>query len=362
MRKQIKLFDPHVDLKEAKVIQKVLNSHNWASGSGSNNVFTFENNFKKYLKTKGCIAVNNGTSALHLALSLFDIKNKEIILPSLSFVSTAHAIIYNGGIPKFIDVDEETLCIDPTEIEKSINKKSAVILPVHFAGMPSNLFQIKKIALQNNLKIVEDAAHATGSLYKNKKIGTHGDAVCFSFHPVKNLAMPTGGAISLNGKNHREQEIELKSKRWCGISNRKGVNYDVDKLGWNYYMNEFSAAIGIEQLKKLDLMNNKKKKIAKRYCKELQINDKMSFNKNCSYHLFWIRVKNRNRFMKQMIDNGIETGIHYKPIHKMTFYNKKISLPITEKISNEIVSIPIHSNLSDENISKIIDSVNKFSS
>ena len=362
MRKQIKLFDPFTDIKEEKAIQRVFDSHYWASGSGSNHVSKFEDNFKKYLKTKSCIAVNSGTAALHLALSLFDIKNKEVIIPSLSFVSTAHAVIYNGGIPKFVDVDEKTLCIDVTKIEKLINKKSVLILPVHFAGMASNMSHIKKIATQNNLKIVEDAAHAAGSLYKNQKIGTHGNVICFSFHPVKNLAMPTGGAISLNDKKYHEQAIELKSKRWCGISNRDGFNYDVDKLGWNYYMNEFSAAVGIEQLKKLDSMNNKKKKIAKRYYEEIKIDDKMTFDTNCSYHIFWIRVKNRNRFMKEMTRSGIETGIHYKPIHKMTFYNKKMSLPITEKISNEIVSIPIHSNLSVEDVSKIIHNVNKFSS
>jgi len=361
MKKKIKLFDPHTDFTEEKSIKKVLHSHYWASGSGSNQVLKFEKQFRKYLKTKSCVGVNSGTAALHLALSLFNIKNKEVILPSLSFVSTAHAVIYNGGIPRFAEIDEETLCIDTESIEDLINKKSSVILPVHFAGMPSKIFQIKKICKNYNLKMIEDAAHAAGASFKNKKIGTHGDAVCFSFHPVKNLAMPTGGAITLNNKNFQKQETELKSKRWCGIINRNTVKYDVDKVGWNYYMNEFSAAIGIEQLKKLDRMNKKKSRIAKRYSKEIKTNKKISYDENCSYHIFWIRVKNRNKFMKEMMKNGIETGIHYKPIHKMTFYNKKIKLPITEKVSNEIVSIPIHPNLSNEDVSRIIHNVNKFS-
>ena len=243
----IKLFDPIIDKKEEKAVTKVLQSKFWASGAGTNNVLKFEERLAKYVNAKKCIAVNSGTAALHLALSLLDIKNKEVILPSLTFVSTAHAILYNGGIPKFVDVDPKTLCIDPNEIKKVISKKTRVILPVHFGGMPCDLDKIQKICKNKKIEIIEDAAHAVGTSFKNKKIGSSGMAVCFSFHPVKNLAMPTGGAITLNGKNAKKYESKLKSLRWCGITNRKGVKYDVDKVGWNYYMNEFSAAIGIEQ-------------------------------------------------------------------------------------------------------------------
>ncbi len=360
MKKIIKLFDPTIDINEEKIVKSILHSHNWASGAGTNQVLKFEEKFKKYVKTKSCISVNSGTAALHLALSLFNIKNKEVIIPSLSFVATAHAVIYNGGIPKFTEVSEKDLCIDTEKIEENINKKTAIILPVHFAGIPCNLSQIKKMCNQNNINLVEDAAHATGSSYKNKKIGSHGDVVCFSFHPVKNLAMPTGGAITLNKGKIKELEDEIKSKRWCGISNRNGTDYDVKRLGWNYYMNEFSAGIGLEQLRKIEHIKKIKNKIAKIYSSEIDILEKIPYNEDCAYHIYWLRVKNRNEFMKNMKNEGIETGIHYKPIHKMSFYNKKISLPITEKISQEVVSIPIHSNLSDNQISKIVRSVNKF--
>lgn len=362
MRKRIKLFDPHTDVNEEKIIKKVLHSHYWASGAGTNLVLKFENLFKKYLGTKSCVAVNSGTAALHLALSLFDIKNKEVILPSLSFVTTAHAVIYNGGVPRFADVSEEDLCMDPSSVEEVIDRRSTVILPVHFAGMPAKISQIRKMCSQNDLGMVEDAAHAAGANFHNKRIGTHGDAVCFSFHPVKNLAMPTGGAITLNNNKHlKSQEKDVRSKRWCGIIDRNETKYDVDRLGWNYYMNEFSAAIGIEQLKKLDRMNVKRQKIAKRYSQEILINEKMRYSKDCSYHIFWIRVKSRDKFMKEMTREGIETGIHYRPIHKMSYYNKKISLPVTEKISREIVSIPVHPNLSEDDVSRVIRLVNKFS-
>jgi len=361
MIKKIKLFDPFIDDNEENAIKKVLHNHFWASGAGEGNVLKFEELFKKYTNSKECIAVNSGTAALHLAISLFNIKNKEVILPSLSFVSTAHSVIYNGGIPIFVDVDPETLCIDPEKVKNAITRNTEVILPVHFAGMPSNLDELSKISKKHNIKIVEDAAHASGTSYKNKKIGSHSDAVCFSFHPVKNLAMPSGGLIALNGKNVKKLKNTLKSRRWVGISNRNGSKYNVTDIGWNYYMNEFSAAIGIEQLKKLEGTNSKRKEIAKKYSKELHVEQKMPFSKDCSYHIFWIIVKDRDNFIKKMQQNNIETGIHYLPIHKMKFYNSKAKLPVTEKVAKNIVSLPIHPNLTDDDIDKIIKSTNKFS-
>ena len=308
MSKLIKLFDPVIDYSEKNAIVKVLDSKFWASGSGSGNVLKFENEFKKYTRSKSCVAVNSGTAALNLALSLFDIKNKEVILPSLSFVSTAHCIVENGGIPVFVDIEPDTLCIDPKKIKQAVSKNTVGIIPVHFGGIPCNLDKIRKIAKSFNLDIIEDAAHAIGTTWKNfEKIGTHGSVVCFSFHPVKNLAMPTGGLISINHKNHKKFKQLLFSRRWCGIINRKDTDYDVHELGWNYYMNEFSAAIGLQQLKKLDKLNKIRKKIAKKYYNEIKIESKMPFDGNCSYHLYWILVNNRKK-----LKWGYITGLFIK--------------------------------------------------
>ena len=355
---KIKLFDQYVGNSEKIAIKRVFDSHFWASGAGVANVEKFEKKFSNYIKCKNSIAVNSGTSALNLALSMFDIKNKEVLLPSLSFVSTAHAIVLNGGKPIFVDIDPKTLCIDPDQIEKLITKKSIMILPVHFAGMPADLTKIKKIATKNKIHLVEDAAHATGSTYNQQKIGSHGELVCFSFHPVKNLAMPTGGIISINTKNSKKIIKILKEKRWCGITNRKNVNYDVKNIGWNYYMDEFAAAIGLEQLKKIENMNQLRKKTAKKYSESILLENKMPFDNNCSYHFYWIRTKNRKEFRERLLKNGIETGTHYKPIHTLSFYKSKIKLPITEKIGKEIVTLPTHPNLTKENIEKIIKTVN----
>ena len=359
--KTIKLFDPHTNADEEKATIRVLKSHFWASGAGVENVEKFEGSFKKYINCDECVAVNSGSAALHLALSLFDLKGKEVILPSMTFVSTAHAVIMNGGKPVFAEVDEKTLCIDSHKLEEKITKNTSIILPVHFGGMSCDLKNIQKISKKNNLELVEDAAHAAGTTYDKNKIGIHGKAVCFSFHPVKNLAMPTGGLIAINSKNSKILKKILNSKRWCGITNRKNMQYDVNQIGWNYYMNEFSAAIGLAQLKKLNKMISKRKKIAKIYVDEIKIENKMPFSNDCSYHLYWIRVKNRNKFIKDMQREKIETGIHYKPVHLMSYYKNKNKLSLTEKIGEEVISIPIHQNLSEIEIQRIIKNVNKFS-
>ncbi len=358
MNKKIKLFDPAINHLEEKKVLEVLHSGNWASGSGKGNVKKFENSFQKYTNSNDCVAVNSGTAALNVALSLLDLKNKHVILPSMSFVSTANAVILNGGIPVFAEIEPETMCINPESVKKLLTKKTKVVLPVHFGGMPCKLEELNHIIEGYDCQIIEDAAHAAGAKYKNRKIGSHSFACCFSFHPVKNLAMPTGGAITINNKEHKKIRKEIESKRWCGITDRKLSEYNIKNIGDNYYMNEFSAAIGLIQLKKLDKMNKQRKNIAKIYSNEINLENKMKFDENCSYHLFWIRVKNRKKFRQILDEKNIETGTHYRPIHTFDFYQKFKKAPITERIGKEIVTIPMHPNLKTYEIDKIISTIN----
>ena len=355
----IKLFSPTINDLEINRVVKTLKSGFWASGAGIGNVQKFENNFKKYTKSSECVAVDSGTAALHLALKVLDINKKEVLVPSFTFASTINAIKYNGGIPIFVDIKSETLCINPDDLNKKITKKTRVILPVHFGGYPCEMDNIKKIAERNNIIVVEDAAHACGTTYKNKKIGSLSDFTCFSFHPVKNLAMPKGGAITLNLKN-KIFKNKLKSLRWCGISDRKDSFYNITELGYNYYMDEISAAIGIEQLKKIKKFNQRRFVIAKKYHLGINCIEKMPISKECSYHLYWILVKNRKEFLKDMKEKGIEVGTHYSPVHKMKLYNSKIKLDITEKISKQIVTIPIYPTLSNNEVNFIIKNINNL--
>ena len=357
---KINLFEPYFDDEEEKAVLETLRSKFWASGAGVGNVSKFENRFKKYVNADECLAVNSGTAALNITLSLLGIRNHEVIIPSLSFVSTANCVLLNGGIPKFVDIDPITLCIKPELIEKSITKKTKAIIPVHFGGFPCDMKKILALSKKYDIKIVEDAAHAAGASFSKKKIGGHGFAVCFSFHPVKNLGMPTGGLIAINHSKAKIFKKKIKARRWCGITNRNDDGYEVEEIGDNYYMNEISAAIGLKQLQKLNKMNSIRKNIAKNYKKELHVDMKMPFTQDCSYHLYWIRVKNRKLFRQKMSEKGIQTGTHYRPIHTFSLYKTRIRLPVTERIGKEIVTIPMHPNLTEEEVDKIIQLTNKF--
>lgn len=356
----IKLFAPKFDNNEIKAAVNALKSSHWASGAGIGKVLEFERKFKKYVDADECVAVNSGTAALHLAMNILEVTGKEVLVPSLTFISTIHSIVYNGGKPIFVDILPDTLCIDPDDLEKKISRRTKAVIPVHFGGISCNMNKINKICKQNDLHVVTDAAHACGAKYGHDKIGTESEMVCFSYHPVKNIAMPKGGAITINGKNKLKIKNKLNSLRWCGIDKRKNSFYNITALGYNYYMDEISAAIGIEQLKKVDVSNNARRKIAKRYNSEIKSVEKMPMENNSSYHLYWIRVKNRNQFIKNMALNKIEVGTHYKPAHLMSYYKSKIKLPVTERISNEIVTLPIHPNLTNANLNFIIKSVNTF--
>ena len=357
---KINLFEPYIDKSEEKSILGVLRSKFWASGSGIGNVKKFEDRFKQFVNADECLAVSSGTAALNIAVSLLDVKGKEVIIPSLSFISTANCVLMNGGKPVFADINPDTLCIEPETIAKLITKKTRAVIPVHFGGMPCNIEKILDTSNKCGIKVIEDAAHAAGASYNKNKIGGHGFAVCFSFHPVKNLAMPTGGLIAINDKNHKKIRNLIQAKRWCGIENRKDDSYEINELGDNYYMNEFSAIIGIEQLKKLNKMNSTRKKIAKQYFSGIEIEHKMPFEKECSYHLYWICVKNREYFRKKLYENGIQTGTHYKPIHTFSLYQDHASLPCTEIVGKQIVTLPMHPNLSNLQIEKIISCTNRF--
>jgi len=168
--------------------------------------------------------------------------------------------------------------------------------------------------------------------------------------------MPSGGAIALN--NVDEDVVgKLKARRWCGITERDGMKYQVNELGWNYYMNEISAAIGIEQLKKLDDHNQRRYEIAERYHSELSGCIPMPLDTFCSYHLYWIRVKARRKFIQKMENENIEVGIHYTPIDRFKLY-KRVNLPVTNMVATEIVSLPIHPRMSDDMVSRVIKVAN----
>lgn len=323
----------------------------------------FENNFAKFIGVKYACAVANGTAALHLALlSLGISKGDEVITTSFSFIATANAILYTGAKPVFVDVDEKTFNINPELIEEKITSKTKAILPVHLYGLPANMEQIMKIARKHNLLVVEDACQAHGAEINDKKAGSIGAAGCFSFYPTKNMTTGEGGMITTNSST-LAQKIRLLRNH--GMRER----YRHEEIGFNLRMTDIEAAIGLEQLKKLSLMNKKRASNALFLSKQLKniegiLTPIVPQGIKHAWHQYTIRVTpsyklTREKLIERLSAKKIGTAIYYAvPIHLQLAYKNlgyTDTLPVTEQISKEVLSIPVRPDLTVDQLKYIID-------
>jgi len=321
----------------------------------------FEEKFAKFCNVKYAACVSSGTAALFLSLKSLGLeKGDEVIVPSLSFIATVTPILMIGGIPKFVDVNVRNYTLDHTEIERKITKKTKGIIPVHLYGHPANISEIKKIAKDHSLFLLEDSAQAHGAKFHGKLVGSIGDAACFSFYPSKNLTVCGDGGIVTS--NNESIIKNVKILRDHGRSEK----YLHEFLGYNLRFNEIQASIGKVMLKRLPKGNENRRKIAKVYSSELDDNvikpNEEKWAKHV-YHMYPIRTKVRNKLQKFLKSKGIGTGIHYPiPIHKQPLLNKykKQKLPITEEICSTTLSIPMFPSLTHTQQKYVINSINQF--
>ena len=361
-------FIPLVDIKKNyltikseidSAIQRVIDKTSFILGS---EVETFEKRFSLFLNIKYCAGVSSGTSAIELALKACGIGiGDEVITTPHTWVSTAEAISNVNATPVFVDIDKSSYNIDANLIEEKLTKKTKVILPVHLYGNPANMLKIIKIAKKHDLKVIEDCAQAHGAKIGNKFCGTFGDIGCFSFYPGKNLGAfgDAGGVVS----NKKKLIDKIKQLRDHGRGSTKNV-YDI--LGTNDRLDGIQAAVLNVKLKYLEKWLKKKTSIAAEYknlIKDSVIKPAVLKNHTHAYHLFVVRVKNREKVLKELINNNIDCRVHYPiPIHKQKIYKKKekkFNYPVTEKIVKEIISLPIYPELNIKQIRFISDVINK---
>lgn len=368
-QKIIKLSKSCISDKEKIAVQKVLDHEYLGMGA---EVKEFEDLLSNYFGRKA-VCVINGTAALHLALQAVNIKkDDEVLVQSNTYVASFQAISATGGIPIPCDIDPHTLCIDISDAEKKLTSKTKAIMPVHYAGGVGDLDEIYKFASKNKLRVIEDAAHAFGSKYNSKKIGSFGDITCFSFDGIKNITSGEGGCVVTNDKNVINRICDSRllgvekdtEKRYS--SSRSWV-FDVKDQGWRYHMSNIMAAIGIEQLKRFEYLSKKRQQIAKKYDDEFKkIKEVSIFNHNYNEivpHIYVILLdKSINRSMVQEIlkENNIQTGTHWFPAHELSFFKKSnIKLPITDDICKRILTLPLHPDLSDDDIEIIVNELNR---
>ncbi|MHB1347481.1 MAG: DegT/DnrJ/EryC1/StrS family aminotransferase [Candidatus Humimicrobiaceae bacterium] len=328
------------------------------------NVTRFENNFSNYLGVKHSIGVGSATEALFLALKAINIKHgDEVITVANTAVPTVSAIDFSGAKPVFAEIEEDSYNIDPDKIEKRITLRTKAIIPVHLYGNPCSMDKIMQIAQKYDLRVIEDCAQAHGAEYKGKKAGTFGDFGVFSFYPSKNLGANGDAGIIVSNNDELAEKIRLLGN--YGFEDR----YKSIIRGFNSRLDEIQAALLDFKLNKLDEWNLRRRQISEMYVKGLEnlpvLLPSSSPENVHVFHLFVIRVKQRDKFMKFLSGEGVNTVIHYPiPIHLQPAYkylnHKKGFLPITERISEEIVSLPIFPDLEDAEVDYVIKSIKKF--
>lgn len=386
-KKFISFGKPSVGAEEIKSVNKVIRSYWIGTGHVTQ---SFEKKFLKYKKAKNAISVNSCTAGLHLSLLSLNLKkNDEVITTPMTFASTINSIILSGAKPILVDVRPDTFNIDENKIENKITKNTKVILVVHFAGLPCNMKKIIEISKKYNLKVIEDCAHAIESKYLNKPVGNFGYTGCYSFYSNKNITTGEGGMLTCNNKQLAEKIKIMRLhgmsrdawKRYMPENTPKDIlyqHYDIIYTGLKYNMIDINAAIGIEQLKKINKMWERRKVLYKKYTKKLKQNSIFMQNTNeynfkHGYHLFLFafdhkkfKSKNiRDNFLKYLNKNKIGGGVHYRSVTSMTNYRKLFNwtnktCPIASNIGSNIVSLPLYPMLTQKEQNYIISKVVNF--
>lgn len=379
-RKFLPLSRPTISAATIAEVVNVLKTGWLATGPLVKN---FEEELSKYFGGRAALCFASATAGLKAALMAIGVKpGDEVITTSLTFAATANVIAMLGAKPVFVDIERNSFNIDPEKIRKACSPKTKAIMPVHYAGLPVDLDPIYQIAKEKKLRVIEDAAHAMGSFYKNRKIGTFGDIQVFSFHPIKNMTSGEGGCVVLNANLKTEKKF-LELQRFHGIdrsiwdrfSKTANCYYDVVMPGEKCNMSDLQAAIGLHQLRELEEMNKRRRTLSERYRKAFSdLTDKISIQKETKYsfvhsgHLFPVCIKDaskRDDFMAFLKQKSIGTTPYYMPLHLFSYYRKAFGygegiLDNTEYVGKRIVCIPLYTALTENEQDYIISAVKAF--
>jgi perosamine synthetase len=366
-------YEPWISKDDKQIVNKTLDQTMLTFGP---QLEKFEADFSKYTKAKYAIAVSNCTAALHLSLKVLGIKeNDEVIIPDLTFVADANAILACNAKPVIVDINKNDFFLSISNLKKNITKKTKAVIPVHIYGQVCNINEVLDVAKANNLKVVEDCAHAIGTFHKSKHVGTIGNTGCFSFYPTKNITTAEGGMVITNSKNIADKVRQLRSHGMLkSLKSRYTGGYpwvfDILEPGYNYRLDEIRCALGISQLRRVTKINKMRKAATLYYHSKLHnisgiVLPDMVSDKSHSYHLYTIRITksfgmSRNQLFKKLKQAGIRTTVYWMPVHKFTAYNKyvkKSNVITTSKIYDEILSLPLFPNISKRHQDAVINCI-----
>ncbi len=362
-----------IDDEDIKMVVEVLQSDYLTTGP---KVREFEEAVANFCGSEHAVAVSSGTAALHCAMYAAGIgPGDEVIVPPMTFVATANAVVFQGGIPVFADVEPETLLIDPENVEKRVTGKTRAIVAMDYAGHPCDYDALKEIASKHGLVLIADACHSLGAKYKGRRIGSLADMTIFSFHPVKHITTGEGGMIVTDDERFSKR---LKQFRNHGISadhfqraEKNTWKYEMTDLGFNYRITDIQCSLGLSQLKKLPLFLEKRTRIAKRYSEKLvslvdiellEVKDIVQH----AYHLYVILLKSsrvsRTALFKRLRSQGIGVNVHYIPVHLHPFYREKFGTaeglcPVAESAYQKILSLPIFPAMEMADVDRVVEAL-----
>lgn len=370
----IPLFDLDYGREEDEAVLRVLASKWLTMGQETE---ALEREFADFIGVKHAIAVCNCTAALHLANLAAGVKSAdEVICPSLSFAATSNAILYAGGTPVFADIKSlNDWTISPEDLERKITGKTKAITVMHYGGFACDMDAIMKIAAAHSLSVIEDAAHAPGATYKGKRLGSQGDISCFSFFTNKNISTGEGGIICTGNEDFAKNLRLMRSHGMTSatLERHRGhaYSYDVVSPGFNYRIDEIHAALARVQLKKLEAGNEQRRLAANHYKSQLPQTGKIKipfadYSHNANYHIFPVMLNDgidREALMSYLRGRGIQTSIHYPPIHKFSYYRELMGeqkLDNTEYVSERELTLPMYAGITGEQIDYVADSLINF--
>ncbi|MEX2224983.1 MAG: DegT/DnrJ/EryC1/StrS family aminotransferase [Dehalococcoidia bacterium] len=368
----IPVFKPSLDHEEYEALREPMEKGFLGLGPKTKE---FEEKFAEYIGVKHAVGVNSGTSALQLGFAVLDIAAGEVITTSLTYVATNHAILYCGGIPVFADIEPDTGNIRLDEIERCITSRTKAVCVVHYAGHACDMDPILELAARHDLPVLQDSAHACGSKYKGRMVGSFGGINAFSFDPVKNLATGAGGMITFSDD---ATDRRMRKLRWLGHSRPPGTPaepgqmdyyHETEELGFRHHMNDLSAAIGIVQLRKLEKHNQRRRDIAAIYDRELAgvdwlrtpVTKEYAFTSQHKY-VIQVAAEDRDALILHLRDRGVGSHVHFVPSHLHPVYKdyRTELLPETEQFWRRIVSLPMFPGLTEQEIQQVIDGVRSF--
>jgi perosamine synthetase len=374
---KVRLFKPCVGEEEMAAIREIFDI-SWLGLGGK--VGELEQEWSRFIGCRESVGVNSATAALHLGLAAFRFpEGKKVLTPAMTFASTAMASHYNRLEPVFVDCREDTLGMDLEDLERKIDRDCVAIMPVHFGGHPVFMDQLMEIANRHGLKVIEDCAHTQGGEYLGRKLGTWGHVGCFSFEEKKGMTTGDGGMIC---SDDTDLLAPLRAARWVGIDKdtwKREIGseaekrearhwfYEIRDIGYKYNMNNLAACIGLAQLKKLDWMNQAKRRALARYLEGIQGLDGIEpllpydLNTNSSYWIFAIKARERDRLMVHLTERGIATGLHYTPLPLQPFWRHHTEpIPTALRLYGQMLTLPLFPEITPEEVDYVVEALRTF--